>query len=456
MGMRVLQFLMIVLLTGCLTWVSAIFFGPWALTKYLEGQAGGAVEVSGLRLTPKLAVTASRVQMSDAGAVTASLRGVEVDWRLLTGDEPAVHISVASVGFAGSLSVEDLQVTVTQADTAGTLKISGSAVRTGDPNLVSAADVKFEVHTDYSFQLLRRVTATTGGLTTQYLANTTASNSQIEIDQVDLGAESLLQQELTGTLALTNVSVGGPNLSTPQSDIKFALADGLISLSLDSRDLLSETSGLAVSRLTGSLEYDAVRSRPAAPIEVSLNNFVWKDIRLPTADSKVTLGDEQLKVWTEGNLLGSDLTIGRRYIGSTPDASFNANFDIAAVSDNLQISGDARLAADQQPVELDMSFKGKVADVSQPVACAEVACEVSDVTYEYSLNVAGESLSGTSRCGELTCSSGGRSHDLSTTDTNKFFANLQGVNLISPLVLGGAYAQMLQGVAVGAGHKINF
>jgi hypothetical protein len=97
-----------------------------------------------------------------------------------------------------------------------------------------------------------------------------------------------------------------------------------------------------------------------------------------------------------------------------------------------------------------------VADVNQPLACAEVACEISDVTYEYTLNVAGETLSGTSSCLEPACSSGTRTHELSTTDTNKFFANLQGVNLISPLVLGGAYAQMLQGVEVGAGHKSNF
>ena len=67
MGTRVLQFLMVVLLTGCVAWASAIFFGPWALTKYLEGRAGDAVEVSSLRVTPKLAVTASRVQMSDGG-----------------------------------------------------------------------------------------------------------------------------------------------------------------------------------------------------------------------------------------------------------------------------------------------------------------------------------------------------------------------------------------------------
>jgi len=455
MGTRALQFFMVVLLTGCIAWASAIFFGPWALTKYLKGQAGDAVEVSGLRVTPKLAVTASRVHVSDAGAVAASLRGVEVDWRLLTGDGPAVLITVSNGGFPGFLSVEDLQVTVTQADAGGPLKISGTAGRVDDPNSVSATDVKFEANTDYSFQLLRRVSATTGRLTTQHPTNVTASTSQIEVDQADLGAK-LLRQELSLTLALKNVVAAAPDLSTPEADVKFALADGRISLSLGARDLLSDTAGVAVSGLTASADYDAVRSVLAGPIDLALNDFAWKDIRLPSAKARVTRGEEQFKVSVEGTSLGSEITLGRRYIGRAPDASFAAKFDASSLGDNLQISGEAKLSAAQQPIELDVSFKGTVADVSQPVACAEVACEVSDVTYEYNLNVAGETLSGTSSCPEPTCSSGARTHNLSTTDTNEFFANLQGVNLISPLVLGGAYAQMLQGVAVGAGHQINF
>jgi hypothetical protein len=455
MGMRALQFLMVVLLTGCIAWASAIFFGPWVLTKYLEGQAGDAVEVSGLRVTPKLAVTASRVQMSDGGAVTASLRGVEVNWRLLTGDEPAVLISVSNGGFVGSLSIEDLQVTVTQPDNAGLLKISGTAARAWDPNLVSAADVKFEALTDYNLQVMSRVTATTGGLTSQYLLNTTASISRIEVDRVDLAAD-LLRQEFSGTLALTNVVAAGPDLSIPAADVKFALADGLLTISLGASDLNSETAGVAVSGLTASMDYNAARLRPAGPVYLALNDFAWKDIRLASAKARVISGEEQFKVSVEGTSRGSEVTLGRRYIGRAPDTSFTAEFDASSLGGNLQISGDARLAAAQQTVELDVSFRGTVADVNQPVACTEVACEISDVTYEYSLNVAGETLNGTSRCLEPTCSLGARTHDLSTTDTNKFFANLQGVNLISPLVLGGAYAQMLQGVAVGAGHKINF
>jgi len=261
---------------------------------------------------------------------------------------------------------------------------------------------------------------------------------------------------LSGTLALTKVVAAGPDLSMPEADVKFALADGLFTVSLGARDLLSETAGMAVRGLTASMDYDAARSGLAGPIDLALNDFSWKDIRFPVAAAKVTPSSEQFKVSVEGTSRGSEITLGRRYIGRAPDASFMAEFDASSLGGNLQIFGDIRLAAAQQPVELDLSFQGTVADVSQPVACTEVACELSDITYEYNLNVAGETLSGISRCLEPTCSSGVRTHDLSTTDTNKFFANLQDVNLISPLVLGGAYAQMLQGFVVGTGHKINF
>jgi len=234
------------------------------------------------------------------------------------------------------------------------------------------------------------------------------------------------------------------------------VAGGLVSLSFGARDLLSETMGVAVSSLTGNMEYDAARARPAGPIDFALNDFSWKDIQLPAAEARVALGDEQFKVSAQGASLGSEITLGRRYIGRTPDASFDVEVGVSEVGNNLTLSGRARLAAARQPVELDLSFRGAVADVGQLAVCIEAACEVSDVIYDYNLGVAGETLSGTSRCLEPTCSAGPHRHELSTIDTNKFFSNLQGVNLINPLVLGAAYAQMLQGVAVGAGHKINF
>jgi hypothetical protein len=322
-------------------------------------------------------------------------------------------------------------------------------------DIISAADVKFAAETDYDFQLLRRVKATAGGLTIQHPDPMTASNAQVEVDQFDLG-EDLLRQDLNGALALTDLVVGGPGLSAPGADIKFVVAGGLISLSAGARDLLSETAGVAVGGVTVGMEYDAARALPAGPIDLALSDFSWKDIQLPAAEARVALGDDQVKVSAQGAVLGSEINLGRRYIGRAPDASFDVEVEVSEVGNNLTLSGRARLAAARQPVELDLSFRGAVADVGQLAACMEGACEVSDVIYEYNLGVAGETLSGTSRCLEPACSAGARRHELSTTDTNKFFANLQAVNLISPLVLGGAYAQMLQGAAVGAGHKINF
>jgi hypothetical protein len=188
----------------------------------------------------------------------------------------------------------------------------------------------------------------------------TASNARIEVDQFDLGSD-LLRQDLSGTLALTDLVVGGPGLSAPKADIKFSVAGGLVSLSLGARDLLSETVGMAVSSLTGNMEYDAGRARPAGLIDLVLNDFSWKDIQLPAAEARIALGDEQFKASVEGTSLGSEITLGRRYIGRAPDASFAAKFDASSLGGNLKISGEARLAAAQQPVELDVSFQGTVA-----------------------------------------------------------------------------------------------
>jgi len=158
----------------------------------------------------------------------------------------------------------------------------------------------------------------------------------------------------------------------------------------------------------------------------------------------------------EGTSLGSEITVGRRYIGRAPDASFVAALELLGAGGEARIIGDLNVAAASEPVVLGVSVSGAVANARRLPECANLACGVSDVAYDYRLSVGGETLSGTSRCREPTCSVGGRRHEVATSDTNKFFANLQGVNLLNPIVLGGAYAQMLQGAAVGAGHKINF
>lgn len=455
MGMRVLQLLMMTMLAGCVVWASAIFVGPWALMRYIESRSGDAIEVSGLKVTPKLTVTATRIQMSDGGAVIASLRGVEVDWRLLRGDEPAVLISVANGDFQRSISVEDLNVVVTQTENGYPLKVSGTAVRASDPNSVSAVDVKFDAYTEYTFTTLRRLRATTGKIETKLPAILTTSDTRVEIAQIDLG-KNLVQQDISGRLALNNFEALDPGFMIPHLDIDLNLGDGLVSLVGSAGELKYDTSDVEISDLTGSIDYDISGSLLAGPINLTIDDFSWNEIRLKNVKSVTSLSDEQANISVEGASLENEITLGGRYVGRAPDGSFRAAIDVFADKGDLKLSGAAMLNAVSEPVELDVSFEGYVTDVAQPIACSRVACDLNNVTYEYVLNVAGETLSGVSRCEEATCSMDPRAHNLSTTNTHKFFGNLQSMKLVNPLILGGAYAQMLNGVAVGLGHEINF
>ena len=455
MGTRVLQLLMMALLTGCVVYASAIFFGPWALKRHLESRAGDAILVSGLKVTPKLTMTASRIQMSDGGAVIASLRGVEVDWRFLRGNEPAVLISVANGEFLRSIGFKDMQVTVTQAETGDPLKISGKVARAWDPNSLLAFDVKLDAQTEYSFKTLRSLRATTGKIETKLPAIFTTSGTRVEIEQIDLD-KNLMEQDVSGRFALYNFEAVDPGLIIPQLDIDLNLGDGLVSLVGNASELKYDTSDIKISDLTGSINYDISRSLLAGPINLAIDDFSWNEIRLKNIKSVTSVSDEQANISVEGASLENEITLGGRYVGRAPDGSFRAAIDIFADKGDLKLSGTAMLNAVSEPVELDVSFEGYVTDVARPMACSSVACDLNNVTYEYVLNVAGETLSGVSRCEEATCSMDPRAHNLSTTNTHKFFGNLQSMNLINPLILGGAYAQMLNGVAIGLGHEINF
>lgn len=455
MGMRVLQLLMMTLLTGCVVWASAVFFGPWVLMRYLESRVGDAIEVSGLKVTPKLDVTASRIQISDGGAVIASLRGVEVDWRLLRGDEPAVLISVANVASERYISVEDLKATLTQAENGDPLKISGTAVRASDPNSVSVVDVKFDADIDHDFRFVRHFRATTSKIESKIPAIFTASGSQFELQQIDLKA-NLSQQDVSGRAEFKNFETVEPGLTSPQVDIDFNLSDGLMTLVGSAPELNHVESDAIISDLTGSIEYDLSRSLLAGPINLAIDDFSWDQHRLKNIKAVTYVSEEQVSVLLEGASLGNEITLGERYVGRAPDGSFQAEIDALGYTGDLKLSGGAMLTAVGEPVELDLSFEGVVTDVAKPLACIRDACNVTNVIYEYVLSVAGETLSGVSRCLEPTCSMAAGAHNLTTSNTHKFFGNLQSMKLISPLILGAAYAQMLNGVAVSSGHEINF
>jgi hypothetical protein len=384
-----------------------------------------------------------------------SLTGAEINWSVSLRDKPAVVISVGKGVVGGAVEIKDLQMTVTRADDRAELEISGTIASATDRGSVSVAEINFIAYSNQNFKTLRKITATTSDLIIQYPYQITSSEARIEVDKIDLGAK-LLSQDLTGRVDLNNLTALQQNVYAREAHIGFDVAKGLISLAMGASNVLSDASNLAIKGLTGSIVYDVAGLWPAGPLDVAFDDFVWKEIRLPVALATISLGDAEVNVIAKGTSLGTEIKLGNRYLGSAPDASFDTDIDLSVTGGDLQISGGAGFAAAVDPVKLDLRFNGTVANVDRPLVCIITACEVSDVAYEYNLHIEDEKLNGTSRCQDLFCSSGGSAHELSTTDTNKFFANLQNLKLISPLILGGAYAQMLQGIAVGAGHKINF
>ena len=88
--------------------------------------------------------------------------------------------------------------------------------------------------------------------------------------------------------------------------------------------------------------------------------------------------------------------------------------------------------------------------------CIFSECDLGRIGLEYSIETDGTQMFGVSDCADLSCPAELSNHKLITSDTNKFFASIQRSGVISPLILGAAYAQMLGGEVNGNGHNLRF
>jgi len=128
-----------------------------------------------------------------------------------------------------------------------------------------------------------------------------------------------------------------------------------------------------------------------------------------------------------------------------------------ALDNSSEFEATLNLVVQTDP-EVDISIKSSGLMSSSDLIddCLMSQCDVKDIAIEYSIQSEGHQMSGKSECYDINCSSNSSRHDISTSDTNQFFQNMQHTGIFNPLLLGLAYAQVLGGSPDGAGHKLSF
>lgn len=452
--MRLLQLMMIVLLTGCMVWASAIFLGPWAMTKYLERYASHAVKVSGLKVTPKLAVTASSMDIIVADLSVASLRGVKFDWTILSSDGASVTLTAPLGKIYGRVGLGGINLSARYSGHGRPLEILGSAKRVEDEVIGFADEIGFKADTDLNLEIFDSVEMTMQTVESFNPNAIRASGVELEIEALDLGA-NISSQKMDGTVQALEFDSEIGDIAGRALQVKFSSAAGIVMLDYQASVVSSEARGMSIASVKGSATYDAVQGLIGGPVELNLEDFAWGKARLPNVTSEITLSGRDVSISAEGSLSETEILIDGSYVGSTPDMLFTVDLDGQALESSTAFFGDVELSGEGREISLIAKVKGH-ADTPYLLNCAATGCDVRNLTADYTLATKDARINGNSTCTSKACWAGEVAHTLQIDDTSKFFENMQALKLMSPLALGLVYAQFLRGVPVGRGHRLKF
>ena len=129
--------------------------------------------------------------------------------------------------------------------------------------------------------------------------------------------------------------------------------------------------------------------------------------------------------------------------------------EAAVKSNEFDVTIDLDVQTDPE-VDISIKSSGLMSSSNLIDDCLMSQCDVKDIEIEYSIQSQGHQMSGKSECYDINCSSNSSRHEISTSDTNQFFQQMQKTGIFNPLLLGLAYSQVLGGLPDGTGHKLSF
>ena len=152
-----------------------------------------------------------------------------------------------------------------------------------------------------------------------------------------------------------------------------------------------------------------------------------------------------------------DVTIADNYWGSLPGGRIDVELNLNGLDST--ISGSSNLNV-KDPVDPKISMLGQLhAKLRNGVVlweCASLQCALSDLIFDYQIDLGKEWIRGETVCALANCEFGEIKNTISTSDTARVFEAISRSKVMNPFVLAYIYAAMTSGKSTGRGHKIDF
>jgi len=455
--MKFLQFIMTIVIMAFGLWISAIMFGPWAIVKYAEKQFGELITLHNVTVSSKLDAKINRIDFNHDTFKSSSIRGIEFRWSIISG-KPKLMIDASSANFEDQYSLSNIYVEINKSDNKNNYPIAINAVaeKLEALGFVNVSNVEAKFLTNLEFSEFSNFKSTSGNLEMTGLFDlqsdgleATADVLRLNGDVMDMSDEILIHLE-----KVTSVKF---NADAEKIIGKIIPNDQFFDFAVEVAHARADEGIFSSEKISALGKYDIISHEIVEGIFFELEQAELLGRKIVKSKSKIDLNKGISTITSEGILEDTEINLGGQYIGNLPSSEFNLNLKSEALDNSSEFEATLNLVVQTDP-EVDISIKSSGLMSSSDLIddCLMSQCDVKDIAIEYSIQSEGHQMSGKSECYDINCSSNSSRHDISTSDTNQFFQNMQHTGIFNPLLLGLAYAQVLGGSPDGAGHKLSF
>ncbi len=444
-------------------------FGPSLLSSIAKKNFKDEIVFIDLKVTPKLVITASRVEfndfkLSDGKSVTGFSRGIELKVSKIFTGSPIIYISVGPslVNEFGGLKSQSITFSVPKFSLNGPIEYfyTGKGVKIN--NYLFAEDVALQGNINLSSFQMNDVVFDVKDADFSGAFFSSAGNMHGKVDGLKLTSWPDLEASNV-SLKLTDLFSEISGLHVPQSKIDM-LDNHLDTSSL--REIIIEAERIENEERTLGLGQFRINI-----LGQDISNGIWDTASLSLVS---------LSLNPKGNLRGS--VINTDLSGAlSGDAFGNLEVNVEGTLNNAKILNNNAFALDLKGLAYSSKWKvneGKFFSVSSfakntPIdinanaelsanlfdenllACLLGNCNFQDIEANYVVFIDKERLNGKTSCPDLTCSNAATTQ-LTTNHTVKFFSNLIAANILNPIYTALLFQQFKNGSPIGDGHRINF
>lgn len=459
--MRVLNFFLSLMLVAILFWGMVVGFGPKILIYVFQKNFGEQIRFSDLKISPKFALTSRQIDLNiklpqSEKRILGNVRAGVLNWSV-SDFKPKLQLSLGPTSINNFGELESLEIKFIWDSWAlwTTPRLVADFDRVIFSKVVNLDHLRLNGYFSNSLSNLKDLTFDASWSNRQNILGPSSGVLKGQLDQINI-KRPLLEQDNKLSLEFNELSLHESDFrfKSPKFSLDNERGKILVSALIEILEFTQNGDAFDNFQLTGSYFLD--EGDWGYPIEISITEGVLGALQLGASNLYFEEINRVPHLKFMGDVTSIDLSLEGQYFGRINSGEMVADLRFPTVGQKIMASGSTKLKVFSDPkVLMEVTAAADIAQ-NKILKCLDQECPLNEVSFEYSIGVSNESLTGSSFCVSTACSKYLFENKILLNDTPSFFAELGKTNIFSPLALSYLYIQVASGEAKGTGHVYEF